>query len=127
MYPSVENPDLVFQETGDSQSLTHSRLAECGSRQAIQARPDHPYRVVSLSRGLPVSMQQVAPALNRSICHEDQQVTPVCVTSTGPPDLGSGMHSACHGRIWMHMPPHQQPSWAKWWRSSRSTHARESV
>ena len=29
------------------------RLAECGRRQAIQARPDHPNRVVSPSGGLP--------------------------------------------------------------------------
>ena len=36
---------------------------EHGSRQAIQARPDHPNRVGSLSRGLPLNMQQVAPAL----------------------------------------------------------------
>ena len=43
-------------------SLTHSRLAECGSGQAIQARPDHPNRVVSPSRGLPLNLQQVAPA-----------------------------------------------------------------
>ena len=40
--PVVENPDLVLQQTGDSQSPTHSRPAECSSRQAIQARPDHP-------------------------------------------------------------------------------------
>ena len=39
--PSVENPDLVFQETGDSQGPTHTRLAECGSRQGIRARPVH--------------------------------------------------------------------------------------
>ena len=25
---------------------------------------------------------------------------------------GQWMHSACHGRIWMRMPSHQQPSWA---------------
>ena len=60
--PSVEDPDLVFQKTDYSQSLTHSRPAECGSRQAIQARPDHPHRVVSPSRGLLVDMHQVAPA-----------------------------------------------------------------
>ena len=36
-------------------------------------------------------MQQVAPAPDRSICHEvQQQVNSVCVTSTGPPGLGSG-------------------------------------
>ena len=46
VYPIVENPDLVFQETGDFQGLTHSRLAECGSRQTIQAGSDHPNRVV---------------------------------------------------------------------------------
>ena len=52
--------DLMCQETSNSQSPTHSRLAECGSRQAIQARPDHQNRVVSPSRGLPINMQQVA-------------------------------------------------------------------
>ena len=30
--------------------------------------------------------------------------------------------SACHGKIWIHMSSHQQPSWAKWWRSCRTTH-----
>ena len=35
------------------------------------------------------------------------------------------MHSACHGRIWTHMPSHQQPYWAKWC-SCRTPHARES-
>ena len=40
------------------------RLAECGRRQAIQARPDHPNRVVSPSGGLPSNMQQVAPAFS---------------------------------------------------------------
>ena len=39
---AVENLDLVCQETSDSQSLTHSRPAECGIRQATLARPDHP-------------------------------------------------------------------------------------
>ena len=43
-------------------SPTHSRPAECGSRQAIQARPDHSNRVVSPSRGLSLNLQQVAPA-----------------------------------------------------------------
>ena len=68
MCPSVEDPDLVFHETGYSQSRTHSRPVECSSRQAIQARPDHPARVVSPARGLPVDMQQVAPTSDGSIC-----------------------------------------------------------
>ena len=59
MCPSLEDPDLVFRETGDSQTPTHFRLAECGSRQAIQARLNHPNRVVTPHRGLPISLQQV--------------------------------------------------------------------
>ena len=78
----MENLDLVHQKSSNSQSPTHSRLAECGSRQAIQARPDHPNRVVSHLGGLPSNMQQVAPASNRPICHEVQQVALVCVAGT---------------------------------------------
>ena len=89
--PTVENLDLVFQETSDSKSLTHSRLAECGSRQAIQTRPDHPNRVVSPSRGLPDNMHQVAPARNRPICHTvQQQVTSV---SRVPDPLASAVEA----------------------------------
>ena len=36
------------------------------------------------------------------------------------PRHGQWMH------FWTHMPSHQQPSWAKWWRSCRTTHAAES-
>ena len=45
-----------------TQSSTHSRPAERSSRQAIQAKPDHPNGVVSSSGGLPNNMHQVAPA-----------------------------------------------------------------
>ena len=40
--PSVENPDLVLPETGDSESPTHPRLSKCDSGQAIQVGSDHP-------------------------------------------------------------------------------------
>ena len=43
--PTMENTDLVFKVTGDSQELT-LRSGECGSRQSIQAGPDHPNREV---------------------------------------------------------------------------------
>ena len=49
-----------------------------------------------------------------SLCHRSQT-----------PRHGQWMHSVCHGRIWTHMPSHQQPSWAKWWRSYKTTHATE--
>ena len=87
---TVENLDLVDQKSSNSQSPIHSRPAECGRRQAIQARPDHPNRVVSPSGGLPSNMQQVAPASNRFICHEvQQQVASFCVSCTGSPGHSS--------------------------------------
>ena len=91
VWPTVENLNLVHQETSDSQSLTHSRPLERGSRQAVQARPDHPNRVVSPSRGIPGDMQQVAHASNRPFCYEvQQQVASVCGTGSGPPGHSSG-------------------------------------
>ena len=91
MCPTVENLDLVYQTSGNSQSLTHSGPAERGSRQAIPFRSDHSNRVIPPSRGFPNYMQQVAPAPDRSICHEIQhQVTSVCVTNTGSLGSSSG-------------------------------------
>ena len=60
-------------------------------------------------------MQQVAPAQNRLIWHEVQQ-------QVAWPQLW--MRSVCHGRMWKHTP--SQPYWAKWWKSCRTPHARES-
>ena len=86
--PSVENHDLVYQQTGYFQSLTHSRLAECGSRQAIQARPDN-----STERSLlPEVFRQYAKGGTnlRPLCDKVQQLTrQICVKSAGPPGLGS--------------------------------------
>ena len=93
----MENLDLVYQKTSDSQSPTHFRLAEHGSRQAIKARSDHSNRVVSPSRGFSNNMQQEAPAPNRPICHEVQQVASVCVTGTGSPGHSSGFTQSALG------------------------------
>ena len=103
---TMENLDLVRQKSSNSKSLTHSRLAECGRRQAIQARPDHPNRVVSPSGGLPSNMQQVTPASNRPICHEvQQQVALVCVTGTGSAGHSSGCtQTAMVGSGSIHLP-----------------------
>ena len=91
-----------------TQSPTHSRPAECGSRQGTQARPDHPNKVVSPSGGLPSNMQQVAPAFSRPICHLILQVAFVWVTGAGSP----GHSSVCRGRIRKHTPSLFQPYWA---------------
>ena len=86
-----EDPDLVFQETGDSQSPTHPRSPERGSRLAVTTRSDNPRRVVPPARSFPSDLQQMAPTPNRLICDEVQQQTPsVCVSSAGLPGHGSG-------------------------------------
>ena len=95
--PTVENLEVLFQKASNSQSQTHSRLAECGRRKAIQARPDHPNRVISPSRGLPSDMQQVALASNRPICHEVQQVASFCITRTRSPNNSSGRPQSAMG------------------------------
>ena len=98
--PTMGNFDLVYLKSSNSQSPTQPRLAEHGSRQAIQARPDHPNRVVSPSRGRPDNMQQVAPPKNRPFCHKvQQQVASVCVTGTRSPGHSSGYTHSGFGRI----------------------------
>ena len=87
----VEDPDLVLQEAGDSQSLTHPRSPKRGSRQAITTRTNNPNRVVPPARGFPGDLPQMAQTSNRLICYEVQQQAPsVCVPSAGPPGHSSG-------------------------------------
>ena len=95
--PTVENPVLVYQETGNS----HPEVF-----QAICSRWHQPQWIC-----LPPDSTTSC----HSLCHRSQT-----------PRHGQWMHSVCPGMIWTHMPSHQQPSWAKWWRSCRTTHATES-
>ena len=95
--PTMENLDLVYQTSSNSKSPTYPRAAECGSRQVIQAGPDHSNRMVP-PRGFPSYMQQVVPASDRSICHEvQQQVTSVRVASTGLLGSSSGCTQSAMG------------------------------
>ena len=88
--PAMENPDLVCQETSDTESPTHPGSAERGSGQAIQIRTDHSNGVVPPSAGIRSNMLQVAPASNRPLCHQiQQQATSLCVTLPRPPGLSS--------------------------------------
>ena len=99
MCPSVENPDLVYQETGNPQSLTHPRPTECDSRQTIQTRPDHSNKMVPSPRGLPSHILPVAPAPSGLVCHQVQQQTAtVCVTGSRPPGMDSGCTQSVLGR-----------------------------
>ena len=88
---TLENPDLVYQETGNPQSSTHPWLAESDHRQSIEVRPDHSNRMVPSPRSVPSYMLSVAPASSGLVCHQVQQQTAtVCLTGPRPPVLGSG-------------------------------------
>ena len=90
--PSMENLDLVYLETSDSQSQTHSTYLETSDSQSQTHSKHIPDKLSRLGQtiqtewspgGFPSNMQQVAQASHRLICHKvQQQVTPVCVTST---------------------------------------------
>ena len=89
--PSLEDHDLVYQQSGHHQSSPHPRSSECGSRQAIQIRPNNSDRMVSPSTDFSNNLRQMAPTPNRPFCNQiQQQISPVCVTSTRPSGLGSG-------------------------------------
>ena len=90
MCPTVENPVLVYQATGNPQGMSHPQPAERDSRQAIQTWPDHSNRVVTSSRSVPSYMLPVAPAPSGPVCHQVQQTATVCLTSPRPPGMGSG-------------------------------------
>ena len=97
--PTLENLDLVFPATSNSKSQTHPRPFKCDSQQTIQAGSDHPNRVVPPSGGFSTHLQPMAPASNRSICHEVQpQVTSVCLSSTGLPGCSSGCTYSAMGQ-----------------------------
>ena len=108
--PTLENLDLVFPATSDSKSPTYPWPTKCDSRQAIQAKSDHPNRMVPRPGRFSKIMQQMAPASDRPVCHEVQpQVTSVCLSSTGHPGCSSGCtHSTMggSGRIRLPTDPH---------------------
>ena len=97
--PTVENLDLVFPATSNPQSPAYPWPAKCDSRQAVQTKSNHSNRMVPPSGHFSKTMQQVAPASDRPICHEVQpQVTSLCLSSTGHPGCSSGCtHSAMVG------------------------------
>ena len=83
--PTLENLDLVHRKTSDSKGPTHSGPLKCSGRQTVQIGTDHPNRMVPPSRGFPNPVQQVAPASNRSLCHEIQNKLPLFVSPVPDP------------------------------------------
>ena len=107
-------------------SPTHSRPAECGSGQAIQARPDHPNRVVSPSSGLPLNLEQVAPAQIDLFAMRFNNKLPLFVSPV-PDPLATAVDTL--SMPWWDLKAYTFPPSAilgKWWRSCKTPHARES-
>ena len=97
--PTMENSDLVYQETGYSQSSAHPRPSERDGRQAIQTGSDHSNRMVPQSRRLPSNMPPVAPTHCGPVCHQvQQQASTVCLTGPRPPVVVSGCSQPVMGR-----------------------------
>ena len=97
--PTVENPVLVHEEIGNSQSTSHPRPAECYNRQTIQTWPDHSNRMVPSPGGVPSYMLPVAPAPSGPVCHQvQQQAATVCFIGSRPPGMGSGCTQSVLGK-----------------------------
>ena len=97
--PTLENLDLVHRKTSDSEGPTHSWTLKCSGRQTVQIGTDYSNIMVPPSRSFSSPVQQVAPTSNRSLCHEiQQQVAPICLTSSGPHGHCSGCTQFVMGR-----------------------------
>ena len=112
--PTLEDLDLVFPEASNFKGPP-----QCDSGQTIQTGSNHTNRMVPPSRNFSEAMQQVAPTSDRLVCHEVQsQVTPVCVSNSGPLGGSSGCtHPAMGGSGCIRLPPPRPQYWAKWWRN----------
>ena len=115
--PAVENPVLVYQRADNPQGVIADKLSRLG--QTIQTEWFlHPEVLQAVcSRWHQPQVDLFATRFNNKL--------PQFVSPVPDPRLGQWMHSASRGRTWTHMPFHQQPSWAKWWRSYRTTLATE--
>ena len=82
MCPQVENPDLIFQKTGYSQSSTHS----INTNYPGWARPSK-QNGLSIQRSS--NMLPVAPTPSGPVCHQFQQQA-ICLTSSRSPSMDSG-------------------------------------
>ena len=115
-------------------------LTWCTRRQVTLKARHIPGRLNVIARlGQTIQMEwSLHPEVFQAICpqwHQPQvnlfatrfnNKLPQFVSPVPDPRHGQWMHSVYPGKIWTHMPSHQQPSWAKWWKSYRTTHATES-
>ena len=124
----MENPDLVFQETGDS-SLTYSRwlnvIADKLSNltQTRQSRQNGPF-CQSFSKQY--ASGGTSPKWACFCYLAQQQTVSTCITGARSPNMDNDTISL----PWEDLDPCAFPLIAilgKWWRSCRTTHAGESL
>ena len=85
--PTMEDINLVHQQTSYSPGTTHSGPAECSGRQTIQTGPDHSDRVFPIATSFSKDMPQMPPTSNRSVRHKiQQQAPPLCLSVSGSQD-----------------------------------------
>ena len=84
----MENLDLVHQKSSDSQSLTHSRPAECFSRSVL---------VVSPSGGLPSNICSKWHWPQIDLWATGSTTSCLCISSTRFPDHSSGCTKSAMG------------------------------
>ena len=111
--PSMGNPDLVFQETGDC-SPTHSRrLNDIAHKLSSLTQLDRADRMVPPVRVFSSNMLLVALGLIGLFFATwlNNKLSQLASLETDPP-IWTMIQSVCHGRIWTHMPSHWWPSWA---------------
>ena len=125
--PSMGNPDLVFQETGDC-NPTHSRRLN-DSTQAIQSHATRQSRQNGPS--CQSFFKQYASGGTRPnwpvFCHlAQQQTVSTCITGDRSPNMDNDTISL----PWEDLDPYAFPLVAilgKWWRRCSTTHAGESL
>ena len=124
--PTLENLNLVHQETSDSEGPTHSRPLKCSGRQTV----DRLGQTIQTEWSL-------LPEVFQALCnrwHQSQidlfatrfNKLPLFVSPVPDPMATAVDALSLSWKIWTHTPSHRQPYWAKWWRSCRTPRASSS-
>ena len=112
--PTVENTVLVYQTVSNPRGTSHPDLARPFKQSGHFIQKCSKLYAPGGTSPKWTCLPPGSTTNCHSLCHRSQT-----------PRHGQWMHSASPGRTWTHTPFHQQPSWAKWWRSYRTTLAIE--
>lgn len=92
-------PSTVCQTTGVSDSPFCTLEFECSCRFPFEERADNSYRVDSSYGHSVLDFSFLGSSSHRLVCHQvEQSTSSICISSSGPPSLGSGCHVPIMGR-----------------------------